>query len=167
MRQRSFILVAATVAFLIVIVVAAYAYDSSHDELIADGVTVAGVDVGGMNVVDARRKLRRELSQPLERPVKVTFAKRHFTLTPKQARLHADIRGMADEALHHSRDGTIVSRVARDITGGEENAQVPARVNYSAPAVEGFVGGVKKSLDRPPQNATLNFPSLTRVKEQN
>jgi len=167
MRQRSFILVAATVAFLIVIVVAAYAYDSSRDELIADGVTVAGVDVGGMSVADARRKLRRELSQPLERPVKVGFAKRRFVLTPRQARLHADIRGMADEALHHSRDGTIVSRVARDITGGEEDAQVPARVNYSRPAVEGFVDHVKKSVDRAPHDATLNFPSLTKVKERN
>ena len=48
MQQRSFILVAATIAAFIVGAVAAYAYDSSRSDLIAKGVTVAGVDVGGL-----------------------------------------------------------------------------------------------------------------------
>jgi lipoprotein-anchoring transpeptidase ErfK/SrfK len=167
MRQRSFILVAATVTFLIVIVVAAYAYDSSRDDLIADGVTVAGVDVGGMQAADARRKLRREVVGPLERPVTVAYGKRRFTLTARQAKLRADVGAMVNEAQQKSRDGTIVSRVARDITGGEEDAQLPARVHYSQAAVEGLVRRVKKTLDRPAQDATLNFPSLTKVKERN
>jgi lipoprotein-anchoring transpeptidase ErfK/SrfK len=167
MRQRSFILVAVTVAALIVSAVAAYAYDSSRDDRIANGVTVGGVDVGDLRVADARRKLRRELTRPLERPVTVAYGRRRFTLSPDQARLHADVRGMADEALQKSRDGTIISRVARDITGGEESAQVPARVSYSTPAVTAFVERVKKSIDQAPHDATLNFPSLTRVKEKN
>jgi lipoprotein-anchoring transpeptidase ErfK/SrfK len=167
MRQRSFILVAATLALLIGGAVAAYAYDSSHDDRIASGVTVGGVDVGDMTVADARRKLRQELSRPLERPVAVTYGKRRFTLSAREARLRADVSGMANEALTKSRDGTIVSRVARDITGGEEDAQVPARVDYSRPAVTAFARRVTKTLDQPPHDATLNFPSLTRVKEKN
>jgi lipoprotein-anchoring transpeptidase ErfK/SrfK len=165
MRQRSFILVASTVTFLIVLAVAAYAYDSSRDDLIAEGVTVAGIDVGGMHVPDARRKVRRELAPALERPVSVRFRSRRFSLSARQAELRPDVRAMVDDALHQSRDGTIVSRVARDITGGEEDAQVPASVHYSRSAVAGFAGDVKKAIDRPVQNARLNFPSLTRVKE--
>src|SRR5215208_3246787 len=165
MRQRSFILVAVTVAVLIVGAVAAYAYDSSRDDRIANGVTVAGVDVGDMTVAQARSKLKRELADSLQRPVTVKFRKRRFTLSARRAELRADVDGMANDALHKSRDGTIISRVARDITGGEEDAQVPAEVHYSRPAVTTFVRNVKKSLDRPAQDATLNFPSLTRVKE--
>ena len=45
--------------------------------------------------------------------------------------MKADVGGMVDEALEASRDGNIFSRVARDLTGGEEDAQVPARVTYS------------------------------------
>jgi lipoprotein-anchoring transpeptidase ErfK/SrfK len=167
MRHRSFILVAATVAILIIGAVAAYAYDSSRDHVIVNGVTVAGVDIGGMHVDAARRKLSRELAGSLERPVSVEYHGRQLTLTAKQAGLHPDVQAMADEALRQSRDGTIVSRVARDITGGSENIQVPARVSYSRAAVAGFVERVKKSLDRPAQDARLNFPSLAKVKERN
>ena len=35
-------------ALLVVLAVAAYGYDTSRDDLIAEGVTVAGVEVGGM-----------------------------------------------------------------------------------------------------------------------
>ncbi|HEY1357607.1 MAG TPA: L,D-transpeptidase/peptidoglycan binding protein, partial [Thermoleophilaceae bacterium] len=165
MRQRSFILVAVTVAILIVGAVAAYAYDSSRDDTIAKGVTVAGVDVGGMSVGEAKAKLNHELAGSLQKPVTIDFRKRHFKLTAKRAELRADVDGMANEALQRSRDGTIISRVARDITGGEEDAQVPAEVHYSTAAVSKFVSNVKKSLDRPAQDATLNFPTLTKVKE--
>jgi len=167
MRQRSLILAAATAAVFILGAVAAYAYDSSRDHLIAKGVTVAGVDVGDLNEAQARRKLRRELARPLERPVVVAYGKRRFKLSPEAAELHADVQAMAADALHQSSDGTIISRVARDVTGGEEDAQVPARVTYSLRAVEDFVRSAKKALDRPPQDATLNFPSLTKVKEKN
>src|SRR3954453_20238974 len=158
MRQRSFILVAVTVAILIVSAVAAYAYDSSRDDRIAKGVTVAGVDVGDMTVAQAKRKLNHELADSLQKPVTVKFRHRRFKLSARRAELRADVDGMAGDALDQSRDGTIISRVARDVTGGEEDAQVPAEVHYSRSAVTSFVRGIKKSLDRPAQDATLNFP---------
>ena len=79
----------------------------------------------------------------------------------------ADVGGMVDEALRESRDGSIFSRVARDITGGEEEAQVSARVTYSTDAVEGLVRRVEAQLDRPARDAEVDFPSLEQVKEQN
>ena len=69
---------------------------------------------------------------------------------------------MVDEALEESREGNIVSRVARDITGGEENAQVPPRVTYSRAAVEQLVERVVTSVNRPAQDAEVEFPSLER-----
>src|ERR687897_3675173 len=121
MRHRWFILVAVLLLIMIGGAVAAFAYDSSRDDLIAEGVTIAGVDVGGMKT---------------------------------------------DEALQESRDGSIFSRVARDITGGEEDAQVSARVNYSTGAVEPLVERVEKKLNRPARDAEVDFPSLEKVKEQ-
>jgi lipoprotein-anchoring transpeptidase ErfK/SrfK len=74
---------------------------------------------------------------------------------------------MADAALEESRDGNIISRVARDLTGGEEEADVPPRVSYSRPEFDRFTTRIEGSLNRRPQDAKLNFPSLTRVKEKN
>src|SRR3954454_20841288 len=104
MRHRSFILVAVTVAILIVSAVAAYAYDSSRDDRIAKGVTVAGVDVGDMSVAEAKARIKHELAGSLQKPITVEFRQRRFKLTAKKAELRADVDGMADDALHQSRD---------------------------------------------------------------
>jgi lipoprotein-anchoring transpeptidase ErfK/SrfK len=164
MRQKSFILVAVLLLVLVGGTVAAYAYDSSRDDVIAQGVTVAGVDVGGMKVDEARRLIGQELREPLERPIAVVHAGKHFRLSAKDAGVQADVTGMVDEALAKSREGNIVSRVARDLTGGEEHAQVPARVTYDDRAVDGLVTRVSRRLNRKARDAEVNFPSLDRVK---
>jgi murein L,D-transpeptidase YcbB/YkuD len=73
---------------------------------------------------------------------------------------------MVDEALAKSRSGNIISRVARDITGGEENAQVPARVTYDQQAIDALVKRVGNRLNRAARDAEVDFPSLAKVKER-
>jgi lipoprotein-anchoring transpeptidase ErfK/SrfK len=167
MRHKSFIFVAVLLFVLAGGAVAAYAYDSARDDVIAEGVSVAGVDVGGMRADEARRVVRRELQEPLERPLAVVFKKRRFNLSAADAGVKAHVASMVAEALEQSRDGNIVSRVARDLTGGEEDAQVAARVSYSRPAVRRLVRRVARKLNRPARDATLDFPSLESVKERN
>jgi lipoprotein-anchoring transpeptidase ErfK/SrfK len=166
MRHRWFILVAVVLLVLIGGAVAAFAYDSSRDDLIAKGVTIAGIDVGGMTTAEARRVIQRELQEPLEKPVIVRRGQTRFTLSAQDAGVKADVGGMVDEALGASRDGSIFGRVARDITGGEEDAQVPARVTYSSSAVRDLVKRVRGKLNRPARDAEVDFPSLEKVKEQ-
>jgi lipoprotein-anchoring transpeptidase ErfK/SrfK len=166
MRHRWFILVAVVLLILIGGAVAAYAYDSSREDLIAEGVTIAGVDVGGMNRDEARALVRRELQEPLEQPISVVRGKTRFNLSAEDAGVKADVGGMVDEALRASRDGSIFSRVARDVTGGEEDVQVPPRVSYSSAAVEQLVERVEKKLNRPARDAEVSFPSLEKVEEQ-
>jgi lipoprotein-anchoring transpeptidase ErfK/SrfK len=166
MRHRWFILVAVLLLVLIGGAVAAFAYDSSREDLIAEGVTVAGVDVGGMSTGEARAVVRRELQEPLEQPISVVRGKSRFSMSAEDAGVKADVGGMVDEAIQASRDGSIFSRVARDITGGEEDAQVSARVSYSTGAVEQLVERIESKLNRPARDAEVDFPSLEKVKEQ-
>jgi lipoprotein-anchoring transpeptidase ErfK/SrfK len=166
MRHRSFILVAVLLIALVGGAVAAYAYDSSRDDLIAEGVTIAGVDVGGLRVDEATRLVARRLKEPLEQPIAVVRAKKRFTLSAEDAGVEADVAGMVDEALERSRGGSIITRVARDVTGGEENAQVPARVTYDEEAIAALVKRVEKGLNRPAHDAEVSFPSLDRIKEK-
>jgi lipoprotein-anchoring transpeptidase ErfK/SrfK len=166
MRHRWFILVAVLLLVLVGGAVAAFAYDSSRDDLIAEGVTIAGVDVGGMRTAEATRVVQRELQKPLEQPITVRRGKTRFTLSAEDAGVKADVGGMVDEALEASRSGTIITRVARDLTGGEENAQVPPRVTYSSDAVHQLVNRVRGKLNRPARDAEVDFPSLEKVREQ-
>jgi lipoprotein-anchoring transpeptidase ErfK/SrfK len=166
MRHRSFILVAVLLLALVGGAVAAYAYDSSRDDLIAEGVTIAGVHVGGMRTAEAQRALTRELKPALEKPIRVTHRHKRFRLSAEDAGIRANVSEMVDEALARSRDGSIFSRVARDLTGGEESAQVPARVSYSPRAVKKLVRRVSRGVSRPARDAQLDFPSLDEVKER-
>jgi lipoprotein-anchoring transpeptidase ErfK/SrfK len=166
MRHKTFILVAVVLLVLVGGAVAAYAYDSSRDDVIAEGVTVAGVDVGGMDVDQARVVVARRLEGPLEQPIAVVRGKKRFTLSAADAGVQADVAGMVDAARQRSRSGSIFTRVARDISGGEESADVPARVSYDRAAVRKLVRRVGKGLNREARDAEVSFPSLDKVKEQ-
>jgi lipoprotein-anchoring transpeptidase ErfK/SrfK len=167
MRHKTFILVAVFLVLLLIGAVAAYAYDSSREDLIANGVTVAGVDVGGMQVADARRVIARELRAPLEKPISVVRAGKRFTLSAQDAGVHADVEGMVDEALEASRSGSLITRVTRDLTGAEEQAQVPARVTYDEQAIDDLVKRVRNTVNRKPRDAEVDFPAMEKVKEHN
>ena len=166
MRNKWFILLAVLLLVLVGGAVAAYAYDSSREDLIADGVTVAGVDVGGMRVGEAQRAVARSLYEPLGQPIVVGRAGQRFTLSAEDAGVRVDVAGMVDEALAESRDGNIVTRVTRDLSGGKENVRVAAQVSYDQEAVDRLVARVAKGLNRPAKDAEVEFPSLERIKEK-
>lgn len=148
-------------AVLIGLAVAAYGYDTSRDDLISAGVTVAGVDVGGMRADAAASKLRAQLGPALERPVLVAVAGHRFKLTARRSHLTADVEGMVDEALEASREGGLPARAWRGLTGGEVDRELEARVSYSAVAVKRFIRRVKRAVNRAPRDADVNFQTAS------
>jgi lipoprotein-anchoring transpeptidase ErfK/SrfK len=156
MRQRSFILLAVALAAMIFGSVAVYAYDSSNDE-IAEGITAAGIDLGGMKEDEAREKLRSELAYNLERPLKVRFKGRAFTLKPERARIRTNVEEMVDRAVERSREGNVLSRSVRQITGGEVHEDIPVKVTYDRRAVTALVKRVKRKIDQPARDASVTF----------
>jgi lipoprotein-anchoring transpeptidase ErfK/SrfK len=155
MKHRSFVLLALTLFLLVVGSVAVYAYDSSRDDRIAEGITVAGVDVGGMTTEEAREAVRDELGGSLKRPVRVRHGGERFVLSAKEARLRTDLDGMVDEAISRTRDGSMISRVYRNLTGGRVDEDVPLRLDYSERAVRKLVKEVETAVNRPPRDASV------------
>src|SRR5882757_10612719 len=122
MRNRTFIFVAGFLVVLLVGAGAVYLYDASQSDDIADGVKVGGVEVGGLTRSQARAKLQRELVSNLTQPVVVRGLGGHkFTLTAKRAKVTLDVNGMVQEAVDRSRQGSVVTRAFRSITGGTVN----------------------------------------------
>ncbi len=167
MRQRSFIFVAVLLVALVAGAGSVYLYDRSNEDTISAGVTVAGVDVGGMSADQARAEVRRQVAAPLREPIVVRRGQMRFTLSARDARLRADVGGMVDEALRGSRQGNLLRRAFRDITGGEEDVRVATRVSYSERAADRLVNRISGRVARPARDAEVEFPSLERVPEQN
>ena len=169
MRRKLVTPVAALLLLLLTGSIAALAYDTSRRDLIADGVTVGAVDLGGERVPAARAKLRRELVVPLRRrPVEVRVGRRSFYLVPAQAGLRLDLDGIVADALRRSREGNFVTRAVRDLFGGGVDAELRPRVAYSRRAVRRFAERVKRAGDRQPSDATVRLARgrLRRVRER-
>src|SRR5215207_1900059 len=102
--SRSLLLTVLLIVALLAGAGAVYAYDDGRSGRIADGVSVNGVDVGGLTAQEARAKLRAALLEPLDRPVVARHEGRKFTLTPRQAAIGVDIDGSVSRALIRSRE---------------------------------------------------------------
>jgi lipoprotein-anchoring transpeptidase ErfK/SrfK len=147
--------VVAGVLVLLVLVGAAYAYDSTQDGKIADGVTIGGVDVSGMSEAEARSAVREELLAPLRHSLRVGYDGHRWILEGKSLKVHADLDGAVEEAVALSHDAFLPGRVVRYVTGGSIDENVPAGVTYSQPAVNRFVRHVAGAVDREAKDATV------------
>jgi lipoprotein-anchoring transpeptidase ErfK/SrfK len=156
-RKRAVLLVALVGVLVLALGGAVYAFDSSRSQTIAEGVRVSGVDVGGMKVVAARTKLRRELLDPLRKPVAVRYKGRRFRLTPAQAKVGVDVEGSVDRALAKSREAGILARTLRDVRGKRVDAEVPVSVVHSEAAIKRLVARVGKALAVPAKDATVSI----------
>jgi lipoprotein-anchoring transpeptidase ErfK/SrfK len=156
-RKRLIITFVGLLALLLIAAGGVYAYDSSRSKVIADGITVGGIDVGGLDGRQARAKLRHEVLDPLNQPVVARQKGRRFTLKPERARVAVDIDGSVTAALDRSREGSVFARTVRNITGGEVEEDVSLDISYSKPAVERLVSRVKKKLERPAVDAHVNL----------
>ena len=147
---------ALVVALLLVLVVGgAYAYDSSQKDEIAAGVTIGGVDVGGLTEEEAAAKVHRKLLAPLKHSLRVGFDGETWRLSGKQLKIRADLDAAVEEAVEDSQEGGLPGRLVRYVSGGEVEESITPEVEYSERAVNRFVRKVAEDVNREPKNADV------------
>jgi lipoprotein-anchoring transpeptidase ErfK/SrfK len=158
-------LLIAAIAVLVVlggVAAAAYGYDRSQSDMIAKGIHVGGIPIGGMSADQARAKLNAKF-KVLQRPIILTYHGGHLRLSAKQAQVRVDVDALVDQALDESHHGWFVSRAWRELTGGKVKAGLRPHVRYSRAAVNQTVVRIENRVERDPVNATLtpNYNGLT------
>jgi hypothetical protein len=136
-----------------VLAAGAYAYDEERKDRIAEGVTIGGIDVGGLDADAATAKVRRGLLDPLRHSLTVRFGGRSWELPGSSLKLHADVAGAVSEALEVSREGGLPGRLLRYASGGEVEESIEPGVEYSQSAINRFVRRVAVALGREPVDA--------------
>jgi hypothetical protein len=155
MGRKSAIAVSMVVVVIALVAISAYAYDRSHKGEIADGVTIAGVAVGGMSAAEAETAVRRGLLAPLHRALEVTYDGETWRLPDAKLKVRADVPAAVDRALAMSQGGGLLSRMTRYVSGGEIEESISARVEYSHSAINRFVRHVAAEIDREPVSAAV------------
>ena len=143
------------VTLLLLAAVGAYAWDSSRSDQIAEGVTIGGVDVGGLNEEEAAALVRRKLLAPLQGSLRVTFRDRSWELQGEKLKIRANVDAAVEEAIEDSQDGGLPGRLVRYVSGGEVDESIQPGITYFEPAINRFVRRVAEDINRDPQNADV------------
>jgi lipoprotein-anchoring transpeptidase ErfK/SrfK len=140
----------------VALVAVAYAYDNAQKDKIADGVTVAGVEVGGLDADQAARTVRRQLLSPLRQSLTVSFGGRTWTLPGRRLKVRADVEDAVERAVEESQNGGLPTRLVRYVSGGELDKEISAQVEYSKPAIDRFVRHLAEEVDREARSASVD-----------
>lgn len=98
---------------------------------IAPGVSVGGIEVGGLPPEEAEIKLANAFGPRLDRPVEVTVGRRTATVVPTESEVSFDAAATVDEAMRTGRLASMVrpflySRDIAPVLAAPENPPIPA-----------------------------------------
>jgi lipoprotein-anchoring transpeptidase ErfK/SrfK len=156
MGRKSKFAVVAAVLVVAMVAVGAYLYDHSQEGKIADGVTIEGIAVGGMDAEGAEAKVRRVLLKPLDRPLLVEYGDQTWKLPPGDLKVRADIHGAVAAAVEASREGDLPTRLGRYLAGDDLELDISADLAYSRTAINKFVRHVADELEQQPRDASVD-----------
>jgi lipoprotein-anchoring transpeptidase ErfK/SrfK len=162
--RRAWWIAAGVLAILVLIlVVFVYLFDHSKRDVISKGVRIDGIAVGGLHQAAAERKLEHDLVARLDGPVAIHSGLHTWRLNGSSTGLKVDVKNMVQQAVDASREGSIVTRTWRSLTGGSVNRDIALVVTYSHGAVRSLTAKIRTAVDRPPRDATVE-PSSSGLK---
>lgn len=155
MGKKTKIALGVIAGLIVVLAAGIYVYDNSQKDKIADGVTIAGVDVGGMDAEEAKSEVQRQLLAPLKDTLKVELDDETWTLPGEKLKIRANVDEAVQEAVDESQDGGLPTRLVRYVSGEELDKPVTAELDYSKSAINRFVRHVAEEVNRDPVNASV------------
>ncbi len=121
---------------------------------LADGVRIAGVDVGGLTPTQARRLLQKRFEDVQRRPVVFSAAGKSFELMAVQLGIEPDFADAVDAARDRG-DGFGPVRGYRRLRVRLEETDLQPRVTVWSEAVRLKVAQIAAVVDRPAREASL------------
>ncbi|MCB0875731.1 MAG: L,D-transpeptidase/peptidoglycan binding protein [Solirubrobacterales bacterium] len=155
MGRKAQISLVAIVFTAIIAALLVYLWDSSREDRIAEGVTIGGIDVGGLEADAARRQVQQSLLNPINETVTVKYGGEKFTLTKHESDISADIDKTIDEAVAVSREGGLPGRTWRAVTGGEVDEEITPKISYDEDAVDHFISHIAGNVNQDAVNASV------------
>lgn len=133
------------------------AYDGARTPQIAEGITIGGIDVGGMTPARAQARIEKKLVAAVERPVVVHYDASTWTLGAHEARIKTNAPQMVAEAVRRSDEGGVLGRTMRRLTGGKVETDLKPAVTFSDQAVVRLIDRVRQGVERPAKDAQIRL----------
>ncbi len=132
-------------------------YGASHTNQIYEGVSIGGIDVGGMSRSEARVAVNDTFSQAASSPVLLVSKDKKFYFNPYDSGINVDTQASLDAAFSYGRSGSIWSRT-QDWAGALlQGHDVPMQLQLDTAKIDATLQGAAKQLVRDPQPAYLTY----------
>jgi len=168
-RSRGRLAAIAVCATVLLLVAAAYVYAQARSSTIADGVRVAGVQVGGMDRSAATARVEVALRRRLAAGVPVDYRGQSWTLHAGDPSLNERVEEAVGRALATGSEGSFLSRAERGLLGESVNASIPVAVAVPHQALDSFASQVASAVDSQPVDASVtpSGEALTAIHGKN
>ena len=134
------------------------------EQRIAVGVTAGGIDVGGLLIAEAAKKISDTATPRLTKTLAVQSAGHRYTFDPvKIGKLRLDATRTAKRAYYA---GIKTPPAAPTPGAAAQPVDVPLAVEFRKSAVNAFVDRVQRNVSRAPRNATLRITTRKMVKRR-
>jgi lipoprotein-anchoring transpeptidase ErfK/SrfK len=136
---------------------AAYGYDRSSLTRILPGVTVEGVDVGGMTRDQAIRAVTARADTSLAGDLMVTAAGYSWHVTPAALGTRADVEGAVDQAFSAANRLSLMSRVYHRVAGQPVHVEIRVGYAHDQAKVQAFVQQAYDEVAEPAVDAGIDL----------
>jgi len=147
---------------------AAYRYDQGHLDVIMPGVTVAGVDVGGLTREEALAGVTTQIDEQLDRTFTVQAGGKKWESSPAELRSKPDIQGPVDQAMAVTQSFSWPTRVYHRLTENPVPGEFTVPVEINKAEVIAFVAKIGGQVGQTPVDGGLRLDDggLQFVKSQ-
>lgn len=134
---------------------AALRYDQTNARRILPGVTVDGVNIGGMTRKQAVRAVRADAETTLGSDLAIKAAEESWNVTPADLGLHANVTGAVGKALGVNDSVGFFSRVYHRALGSSVDAGFGLGFASKKAKIQSFVDDVTRTMTEPAQDAAV------------
>ena len=157
MLKSRVVLLSALVLTLSGVVASLAVASRQGEDQLAPGITIEGIDVGGLTGETALERVWQAMRRPAMRSVRVRVAGRTYVLKARRARVRLRLPAAVGRAQAASREGSFLQRGWRKLTGGELSRDVDVQPVVSRDAVRGFVDEIEGEVSRSAVDARLEI----------
>ncbi|MCD7826569.1 MAG: VanW family protein [Clostridiaceae bacterium] len=130
---------------------------AGNNDKIYDGITVGGVDVGGLTLEEAEQKVETFIENVLQREVTILIDQNEVTATAEELGFSCEEGESVEEAYHLGRDGSLFSRAKAisDMDDSEKSFELTSSVDEAV--LTAFVEEHCTQYDVKKKNAKLKL----------
>ena len=156
-------LVGGLAIFNILLVAAFIGWDTHYTGRIYPGISVAGVDLSGLEPAEAAVLLEQRMDFPKRGRILFKDGEKIWLASPSQVGFFLDPQATAMEAYRLGRQGNPISRVAAQFDAWYTGTQLPPLYVFDERPTQAFLGGIASQNDVPTVDASLSVDGVDVV----